>query len=149
MHESKKSERVTRARRPDEDASLTRLRLEFDSPQAHYIRNDGMKDQEYLIVVGTMTEKDGKILLVQEKQPAAYKLWNTPAGWLDKGESLVDGAKRETKEETGYEVQVNGLLGIYVHNPEENPGKIVIKIVFRASITGGELMVPEDELLQC
>ena len=106
-----------------------------------------MNETRYLIVVGTVVEKDGKILLVQEKQPRAYGLWNTPAGWLDKGESVLDGAKRETKEETGFDVEINSLLGIYVGPGLADPNLIVIKIMFRSSITGGELKFSKDELL--
>lgn len=101
----------------------------------------------HLIVVGAVVENDGKILLVQEKQPQAYALWNTPAGWLEKSENPMDGAKREVKEETGYDIKINGLLGIYIGPSKHNPDLTVNKIVFRASIIGGKLNFPKDELL--
>jgi ADP-ribose pyrophosphatase YjhB (NUDIX family) len=106
-----------------------------------------MKEINHLIAVGAMVEKDGKILLVQEKKPRAYRLWNTPAGHLDKGETVMAGARREVKEETGYDVRINGLLGVYLHDGLQNENLTVIKIVFRASIIGGELKFPKDELL--
>jgi len=101
----------------------------------------------YVIVVGAIVEKDGKILLVQEKQPRAYGLWNTPAGWLESGENPIDGAIREVKEETGLEIKINGLLGIYIGRSIHDPNLTVNKIVFRASLIGGELKIPKDELL--
>lgn len=106
-----------------------------------------MNETRYLIVVGAIVEKDGKILLVQERQPSAYGLWNTPAGWLDKGENVLEGAKREVKEETGFDVKINSLLGVYVGPSFKNPNLIVIKIIFRSSIVGGELQFSKDELL--
>ena len=39
--------------------------------------------------------------------------WATPGGGHDPGESLVTTAVRETKEETGIDVEVTGLVGIY------------------------------------
>ena len=106
-----------------------------------------VRKANHLIVVGAMVEKDGKVLLVQEKQPQAYGLWNTPAGWLENGEPPIDGAKREVKEETGYDIKINGLLGIYIGPSRHNLDLTVNKIIFRASIIGGELNFPEDEIL--
>jgi len=104
-------------------------------------------ETRYLIVTGAIVEKNGKILLVQEGQPKAYGLWNTPAGWLSKGESVIDGAKREVKEETGFDIEIKGLLGTYVGPSSRDPNRIVAKIVFRCSIVGGELKFSKDELL--
>jgi len=101
----------------------------------------------HLIVVGAMVEKSGKILLVQEKNPNVYELWNTPAGWLENGENPIDGAKREVKEETGFDIKINGLLGIYIIASRSYSNLTVNKIVFRASIVGGKLNIPKDELL--
>jgi len=40
------------------------------------------------VVAGCVLEKDGKYLLVQEKQKAAYEKWNLPAGRVDAGETV-------------------------------------------------------------
>lgn len=53
------------------------------------------------VVVGVVVEKDGKYLLVQEAKASCRGKWNLPAGHLDPGETIIDGAKREAKEETG------------------------------------------------
>ena len=47
------------------------------------------------VVTGGILEKDGKFLLVQEKQKIHKGKWNVPAGGLDENESLMEGAKRE------------------------------------------------------
>ena len=57
------------------------------------------------IIVGGIIEKDGKVLLVQEKQEECYGKWNIPAGHLDCNESLIEGAIREIKEETGIDIK--------------------------------------------
>jgi ADP-ribose pyrophosphatase YjhB (NUDIX family) len=106
-----------------------------------------MRKANHLIVVGAVAEKDGKILLVQEKKPQVYGLWNTPAGWLEKDENPMEGAKREVKEETGYDVKINSLLGVYVRSSSHDPDLIINKIVFRASTIGGKLNFDKNEIL--
>lgn len=52
------------------------------------------------IICGGVVEKDGKYLLVQESKAKCYGKWCLPAGHLDIGETLFEGAIREIKEET-------------------------------------------------
>ncbi len=85
---------------------------------------------------------DGKFLLVQEKQPRVYGLWNLPAGHVDKGESIEHAAIREVKEETGYDVELGDKIGIY-HETVESP----VRHAFNAKIIGGELKIQLDEIL--
>lgn len=68
---------------------------------------------QVFVVVGTIIEKDGKILLVKEEKTVDKGKWNLPAGWLDVSENPIDGAKREAKEETGLDVKIIGFLGVY------------------------------------
>ena len=65
------------------------------------------------IIVGGVIEKDGKVLLVQEKQDECYGKWNIPAGHLDCNESIIEGARREIKEEVG--IDINGKPIKYFH----------------------------------
>lgn len=94
------------------------------------------------VVVGCLIEKDEKYLLVQEKLPEIYGLWNLPAGKVEKGQILKEAATREAKEESGYDVEVVREIGIYHKDGEKS-----VKHVFEAKIIGGELEVPEDEIL--
>lgn len=64
------------------------------------------------VVAGCVVEKDGNYLLVQEKQPKVYGLWNIPAGHVDEGESLEEAALREVAEETGYTVKLDKKLSV-------------------------------------
>ena len=52
----------------------------------------------------------GQILLIRRSD---NDNWALPGGAMDLGESLVDAARRETAEETGVQVQITGLVGIY------------------------------------
>ncbi|MDQ2973735.1 MAG: NUDIX hydrolase [bacterium] len=95
------------------------------------------------VVAGcVIKQRDGKYLLVQEKQPKVYGLWNLPAGHVDKGEQIEDAARREVKEETGYIVELDSEIGIYHETVESS-----VRHAFTAHIVGGELKVQEDEIL--
>lgn len=97
------------------------------------------------IVCGAVVEKDGKILLVQEAKKSAFGLWNIPAGKLDPPEKIVDAAIREIKEETGLDVTIGGLLGIYQYFPKSDI--MTIRFQFKASAIQPELKIPKDEIM--
>ena len=94
------------------------------------------------VVVGCVIEQNGKYLLVQEKQPKVYGLWNLPAGYVGKGESIESAAIRETKEESGLDIALDSQI-LLVH--ENN--NATIKHVFKAHIIGGDLHAQESEIL--
>ncbi len=94
------------------------------------------------IVVGVCIKKDRKILMVQEAGKKVYKMWNFPMGHLDDGETIFEGAKREAKEETGYDVELTSLISI-----QNYPNKEAIKITFNANIIAGDISYDENEVL--
>ena len=94
------------------------------------------------VVAGAVIKKDGKYLLIQEKQSKAYGLWNFPAGMVDVGESIEQAAIREAKEESGYDVELIKEIDVFHTNAID-----VVKHAFEAKIVGGELKIPEDEIL--
>lgn len=98
------------------------------------------------VVCGALIEKDGKILLVQEGKKSAYGLWNVPAGKLDPPESLIDCAIREIKEETGFDVNLDGLIGVYQYFAAVK-NAMTIRFQFKASIISGTLKAQEGEIL--
>nr|GMD39737.1 nudix hydrolase 23, chloroplastic isoform X1 [Ipomoea batatas]GME08690.1 nudix hydrolase 23, chloroplastic isoform X1 [Ipomoea batatas] len=58
------------------------------------------------MVVGCLIEHDNKILLCKRNIQPSHGLWTLPAGYLEMGESTVEGAMRETWEEAGAEVEI-------------------------------------------
>lgn len=94
------------------------------------------------VVAGVVIQKDSKYLLVQEKQPKAYKLWNWPAGKVDDGYTLEQTAVKEAKEESGFAVKLVRLLDIWQRTAQES-----VQHAFEAVIVGGELAFPKDEIL--
>ncbi len=83
-------------------------------------------------VVGTLTIHDGKVLLCKRAiQPRAGK-WTLPAGYMENGESSLNGAIRETKEESGANIIVTGNSLYTLFNlPSINQ----VYMFFRAELT--------------
>ena len=63
-----------------------------------------------LPVVGCIAEQDGKILLCKRAIEPRYGFWTVPAGFMELGESLSQGAARETLEEACAEVEIGHLF---------------------------------------
>ena len=57
--------------------------------------------------------KDDALLMVRRGNDPGKGLWSIPGGRLEPGEYISDGVAREVKEETGLDVEVRGLLGIF------------------------------------
>lgn len=97
-----------------------------------------------------ITDDQGRILLPHWSE-YAHSGWTMPGGGLDPGEDPADAAVREVLEETGYHVELDGLLGIDSFvipaaervRPSERPVQ-ALRIVYRAHIIGGELRVEVD-----
>jgi len=86
---------------------------------------------------------DGQILLVQEQKKANYGKWNLPGGHLEAGEKITAGAIREVKEETGLDVNLSGLLGLYSWRTGKEHA---LRYVFIAETKGDPK--PGDEILE-
>lgn len=63
------------------------------------------------VTVATVVRRDDRFLMVYE-QADEGKVFNQPAGHLEKNESLQQAAVRETLEETAWKVRLTGFLGI-------------------------------------
>ena len=96
------------------------------------------------VIVGGVIEKDGKFLLVQEAKKHCYGKWNFPAGHLDFNESLIQGATREIKEETGCDVELNGVLNVANRILDDD---LFIMIVFNAKLINENIEYDKDEIL--
>lgn len=63
--------------------------------------------------VAAIAEHDGRYLLVEEHTQEGLRL-NNPAGHLEPGETLVEAVVRETREETGWRLLPQALVGVYL-----------------------------------
>lgn len=58
-----------------------------------------------VIVAGTLLAQGSRVLLCQRAIEPGYGLWTLPAGFMENGETTVDAALRETREEAGARVE--------------------------------------------
>ncbi len=69
------------------------------------------------MTVATIVRKNNRFLIVEESViDRKGTVFNQPAGHIEPGESVFSAAKRETLEETGWEVELTALSGIYINN---------------------------------
>ena len=66
---------------------------------------------------GVILERDGSVLLLRRAVEPGLGAWDLPAGYLDRGESPEEAARRETREELGLEVELVRLVGVYTSRP--------------------------------
>ena len=58
------------------------------------------------LVVGTIAEQDGRILLCRRAIEPRYGYWTLPAGYMENDESTLQAAERETREEAGAKIEL-------------------------------------------
>src|SRR5215471_7869477 len=94
-----------------------------------------------------VTNHAGEVLLVRRSD---NDNWAIPGGAIDLGESLADAAVRETREESGIDCEVTGLVGIYsdpkhvILYTSNGEARQEFSIVLTARATGGELTGSEE-----
>ena len=74
---------------------------------------DDIHYQNPKLIAGTIPVKEEKILLCRRAIHPRYGLWTLPAGFLENGETIGQGAFRETLEETSTEVKMGNLYTIF------------------------------------
>ena len=65
------------------------------------------------IVTGVVAHHEGRILLCRRAIEPRKGFWTLPAGFMEVGESVEEGARREAREEAGAELELEGLLAVY------------------------------------
>lgn len=96
------------------------------------------------VIVGCVVKKDDKILMVKEAKKFFYGKWGYPAGKLEEHEKIMDGALRETFEETGCKVKLTGVFPIA---NDEVQGENHVLIRFLAEVVEENIAFNKDEIL--
>lgn len=96
------------------------------------------------VIAGCVIVKNNKILMVKEAKKKYYGQWNYPAGHLEEFEKIMDGAIRETFEETGCKVKLTGVLPI-ANIDLEKETHILIRFV--AEIIEENISFDKEEIL--
>ncbi len=71
------------------------------------------------VTVATVIEDNGRYLLVEEFRDGKL-VYNQPAGHLEPNESLAEAAIRETLEETGWHIELQGVVGMALYYVPQN-----------------------------
>ncbi len=73
-----------------------------------------------------------RVLMVKRED---FRVWVLPGGGIEPGETREQAAMRETREETGYEIAVDRLVGRYWH--PQTPGGGSVRYLFEGHVIGG------------
>jgi ADP-ribose pyrophosphatase YjhB (NUDIX family) len=65
------------------------------------------------IVTGSVVEVDGRILLCRRAIEPRRGFWTIPAGYMELGETVEEGARREAREEACADIALDGVLALY------------------------------------
>jgi ADP-ribose pyrophosphatase YjhB (NUDIX family) len=103
------------------------------------------------LVVGVsavVTDEEGRILM---QRRADSGLWALPGGGMDLTESVPQAAIREVKEETGYDIEITGMVGLYTdarHIIAYTDGEVrrQFNICLTARLRGGALAVSDESI---
>ncbi len=87
--------------------------------------------------------RNGKFVLIKRANDPFKNFWALPGGFVEYGETVEQAAIREAKEETGLDVELLGILGVY-SEPTRDPRGHTISIVFLALEKGGKLKAASD-----
>ncbi len=93
------------------------------------------------MVVGCLAEWDDKILLCRRAIEPRHGFWTLPAGFMENGESAMEGALRETLEEAGARVQEPTLYSL-ISLPDINQ----VYLMFRAQLSDLDFAPGEESL---
>src|SRR3954463_7926191 len=85
--------------------------------------------QNPTVVVGTIPEHDGKLLLCRRAIEPRYGYWTLPAGFMENAETVAAAAHRETREEAGADVELGAAFSM-ISVPRVNQ----VHVFFRARL---------------
>lgn len=88
---------------------------------------------------------DGEIVLVKRKNEPFKNMWAIPGGMVDEGETAEEAAIREAKEETGLDVQLVRLVGVF-SKPGRDPRGQYVSVAYHAVPVGGTLKAGDDAI---
>jgi ADP-ribose pyrophosphatase YjhB (NUDIX family) len=94
-----------------------------------------------LVVTTLPVTERGELVLLRRAIPPAFGAWAQPGGFLEADETVIQGAVRETLEETGLIVEPERIVGIY-----SRPQAGVTVIAYEAAIVGGHMTLTRESL---
>lgn len=93
------------------------------------------------IVVGSVVWHEGRYLLCRRAIEPRSGFWTVPAGYLERGETPEEGARREAREEAGASLEIDGLLAVYTVRHLSQ-----VQMIFRARLPDGVFKAGDETL---
>ena len=87
--------------------------------------------------------EEGHVLLIRRGSDPYEGYWALPGGFVEVGETLEEAAAREAEEETGLEVEIIRLVGVY-SDPDRDPRGHNVSCAYLARVRSGELSAATD-----
>lgn len=105
----------------------------------HYQDPDAPAPNSLVPAASVVVVRDGKVLMHRRSDTDR---WSIPGGGMEPGEFIKDTAVREAREETGYEVEIERLVGVFSdpsHVVSYDDGEVrqQFSICFAGHVTGG------------
>lgn len=100
-----------------------------------------------LVGVGAIIIENGAVVLVKRGHPPLAGEWSIPGGVMEVGETVREAVVREAREETGLEVVVEELLGVYDRLVRDELGRVryhYLLLDFLCRRTSGSLFAASD-----
>ncbi len=97
---------------------------------------------------GVLIEQAGSVLLVRRNIAPFAGAWDIPGGYLHEWEHPADGARREVREETGLDVALTRLLGIFLDRYGSGDSN-TLNVYYRGRPVGGRLAPADDAAEAC
>ena len=94
------------------------------------------------VAAGALIEDQGRVVLVRRGIEPRLGYWALPSGFAEYGETIEETAIRECREETGLEIELDDLLGVYSVNSDFYG--CLILVLYSAHVVGGKLMAGDD-----
>ena len=94
------------------------------------------------VAAGALIEVEGRVVLVRRGIEPRAGYWALPSGFAEYGETIEETAIRECREETGLEIELDNLLGVYSVNSDFY-GHLIL-VLYSAHIVGGEMVAGDD-----
>ena len=94
------------------------------------------------VAAGALIEHQERVVLVRRGIEPRAGYWALPSGFAEYGETIEETAIRECREETGLEIELDDLLGVYSVN--SNFYGHLILVLYSGHVVGGELVAGDD-----
>ena len=102
-----------------------------------------MKEKFPRLTVDAIILTEDSIVLIKRKNTPFQGMWALPGGFVECGETVENAVKREVREETGLDIEIERLTGVY-SDPDRDPRGHTVSVCFLCKPVGGTLRASTD-----